>query len=359
MTQIELQSRRNDPVEDMPNPRGSLERIPLARWQEFVNTQPERTIFHHARWLSLISKQYKFPAHIYAWVKAGEVMAGLPFLGTSTLRRQRKLVSLPFTDNLRVLGSDAESLLALRDGLKATNFSSYYCVVNKTDQPLGFSCTPSGIVRHELDLTRSMSEIERGYARSLKSNLRKGQKANLQFSVSQDAAALDTFYQIHVKTRHRLGIPVQPRSFFNRLYRELIATGLGFVATVSHQGDPVSVGVFLVYGKTMVFKYAASELAALHLRPNDFLVGNAICDAVDRSLDTFDFGTSREVETGLRRFKRKWGATEYPLFNDCVVGNVAINRSDSLAMTFARATIRHTPSIVCRTAGKILYRYNT
>ena len=111
--------------------------------------------------------------------------------------------------------------------------------------------------------------------------------------------------------------------------------------------------MFLTYGSTIIYKYAASEVGTLDLRPNDFLVDHAIRLAIEQSFEQLDFGTSRVVETGLRRFKHKWGAVELPMVNDCLKGHIAPDEGDSRAMTWARAVIRKSPSSVCRTVGAL------
>ncbi|TWU34945.1 lipid II:glycine glycyltransferase FemX [Novipirellula artificiosorum] len=346
------------PIEPARDQQGSLECVTTDQWQEFVDSRSESTAFHHGRWLKLLQQHYGFPLRIYAWKQAGEVVAGLPFLETRTLFGKKMLISLPFSDNLRALGKDVTSLSGLRQGLQTTNFGRHVCVLNKTDAPLGFCCTPSGLVRHELNLTRSATDIESGYPRSLAQNLRKAYKANLQFKIRNDAEALEIFYRLHIKTRRKHGIPVQSCRFFSRLHQQMIVGGLGFIATASHCGHVVAAGVFLPYQQTLLYKYAASDGAALDLRPNDFLVHHVMKYGVESPMTKLDFGTSREIEIGLRRFKQKWGAIESTIYNDCLTGRIASDQGDSSAMSIARAVIRNSPSIACRAAGKLFYPFS-
>ena len=64
---------------------------------------------------------------------------------------------------------------------------------------------------------------------------------------SSDSEALDAFYRLHLLTRRRLGVPIQPRKFFRGVQRWLIANGLAFVGLVKKQDAIIAAGVFLTY----------------------------------------------------------------------------------------------------------------
>ncbi len=210
---------------------------------------------------------------------------------------------------------------------------------------------------HTLDTSRDLSEITSGYAASIRRNLRRAAKNGLEFAIHTDPATVAEFYRLHVLTRRKLGMPVQPRSFFTRLYERLIEPRLGGVAVVTQGGRTLSAVVFLSYQQTLIYKYAASDPTGLDLRPNDLVVDGLIRHAVASGCDRLEFGTSRDEEHGLRRFKSKWGAQERPLFAECFRGTPPGGSHDSAVVALARAVIRRSPTFVCRGLGEACYRF--
>jgi CelD/BcsL family acetyltransferase involved in cellulose biosynthesis len=332
--------------------------VTIDDWQSFVSSHPCSTPFHHRNWLELISVQYHLPICIYGLMRAGEMVAGIPFLETRTMFGRRQLICLPLSDNMRILARDSQTAADLATGLREMSFAPYARVLMKTDQPTNNEPTPMHVVRHELDVSRSLDVIEKQYASSLVRNIKRAKRNQLQFETRTDEQSLWRFYELHVATRRKLGIPVQPRSFFRRLHQKMIATGQGGVAEVRKDGQVISAVVFLKSPHTMIYKYAASDVAMLDLRPNDFMLYHLIRLAVDRGLSALDFGTSQFDETGLRRFKSKWGAEETEVFADCFHGLSDRSAVDSKLMSAMRGVIRRSPQFVCRGLGELFYRFH-
>jgi lipid II:glycine glycyltransferase (peptidoglycan interpeptide bridge formation enzyme) len=121
---------------------------------------------------------------------------------------------------------------------------------------------------------------------------------------------VDTFYQLHLLTRRRLRVPVQPRRFFRLLWENTISTGLGSVLIVEVAARPIAVVVFPAWNGTVVRKFSASDASTLSLRPNHLLLWHAIRTACEQGYRWFDFGRTNVGHEGLRSFKRSWGAAE-------------------------------------------------
>ena len=73
----------------------------------------------------------------------------------------------------------------------------------------------------------------------------------------ESAADVETFYRLHLQTRRRLGVPVQPRRFFALLLERVIRTGLGFVLTAHRDNVPVAGALFCAWNGTVMCKYSA------------------------------------------------------------------------------------------------------
>jgi CelD/BcsL family acetyltransferase involved in cellulose biosynthesis len=332
--------------------------LSLRQWQDYAEAHPDSTIFHHRNWIQLLIDQYGLGLHIPCVMHHGQVVAGLPFLETPSVWGPRRLVALPFTDCVRVLADSDQTAGEFRSRLTPAQYGHYRAMVIKTDTPLRAPTTPSCWVRHTLDSSGGFERVAAGFCRRPQQNVRRAGARQLRFECRRDADALQVFYRLHLKTRHRLGVPVQPRKFFARLYQRILTQNLGFVGLVQCAGAPIAAGVFLTYKSAMVYKYVASEPASLEHRPNDYLTHEAIRTAAEGGFATFDFGVSRSSQEGLRRFKRKWGAVESDVVSEYLIGNTRPLIENSRALRVLSTAIRHTPPFLCRAVGAIAYPFS-
>lgn len=333
-------------------------KLTVDQWQSYVESQQNSSIFHHRNWLELLNEQYGFEIRIPALVVDREIRAAIPLLQTRNLRGTKKLSSLPFTDYLPVLSSDPTTTGRLCEIIKNEFRGQFDSIVVRGDEPIPGLEIESHNVRHELATNRSMQDIESSFASAIRRNLRKSQRQQLEFQKRSDAAAIDIFYRLHVLTRKKLGVPVQSRAYFRKLNEKLIQTGLGFIGVVTKQNTPIAAVVLLGFNGRLVYKYAASDPAALEHRPNDLLVYNAIRIAAEEGYRCFDFGITDKKQDGLRRFKSKWGATESDVFYNYILGEPQELSELSHAVRLAAEVIKRSPTTVCRVLGKAFYKYS-
>lgn len=336
----------------------ALDRISIDQWHEFAASHARATAFHHRNWLELLVDQYGYHPHVFAIKRGGAVVSAVPFLETRGLSGRRKLISLPFTDWMEVLADCGSAGCEIINGLRETRFQRYHTVVIRTDKPLDGDPITNGWVRHELNTTGPVDQIIARSSSSVRRNLRKAQRSQLRFECRTDADAMESFYRLHLLTRKKLGVPIQPRLFFRRLAQWVFPHNLGFVGIVRKGPDAIAAGVFLTRGQMMTYKYGASHPDALDMRPNDWLFHQAIRRATEEGYSRFDFGISRLEEEGLRRFKRKWGASETAIHFEYIVGKGSESRLHSLPLSVASLAIRYGPPICCRAIGSLFYRYS-
>jgi lipid II:glycine glycyltransferase (peptidoglycan interpeptide bridge formation enzyme) len=187
-------------------------------------------------------------------------------------------------------------------------------------------------------------------------NVRRAERSGLLVEQGTSPQAVETFYRLHLLTRRRLGVPIQPRRFFERLAEEVLAAGLGFVLTV-RQGDvPLAAAVFLAWKGVLVYKYGASDARYWNLRPNHLLFWWAIRWGCEHDYRVLDWGRTDLTDRGLRDFKSGWGAIESPL-EYAVVADQPPSLAPSRLHSALRLLIRHSSPWVCRALGEHLYRY--
>ncbi|MCA9245479.1 MAG: GNAT family N-acetyltransferase [Planctomycetales bacterium] len=336
----------------------SIEHLTLREWQAFVASHPRSTVFHHHRWLELLSAQYAMKLKLVALRREGEILAAIPFLECRSFLGSRKLISLPFSDVqpfLQQSPKDGEQLLSALDAHLPQNYRS---IVIRCDEPLPTPYSTSHFVRHEINLDRPFAEIEKTFDSNIRRNLRRAQEGGLRFDSGVNRSLMEDFYRLHLATRKKHGVPIQPKSYFLRLQKEILEPGLGIVGRVSHNDRAVAAAVFLTYNQTFLYKYGASDINALALRPNDLLLYHGLRVGCERGYRQFDFGVSDRAQDGLRRFKTKWGAVESDAFHCYVRGEPEEARTNSLALRTLSPALRVAPAWCCRALGELFYRYS-
>ena len=329
------------------------------RWADFVARQPTATAFHHPDWGRLVASSYGFRAFALTTTDAsGKIRAGLPMIEIRHLRREPKWVSLPFTDYCPPLLSAPEEEAPLSSALRQASKAAGVRRV-EVRAPLAGAASASGAFRHVVPLEGDADQVFARFRRAVRQQIRQAENKGLTVRQGdRPEDLLDTFYQLHLRTRRRIGVPVQPRRFFHTLWESVISTGLGVVFVAEAAGQPVAAQVCLTWNGTMIGKFSASDDKAWSLRPNDLIIWHSIKTAFERGCRWLDMGRTDADNEGLRAFKRSWGAVEEPLVY-ATLGErpEPAGANEGKAGQLLASVIRHSPLVVCRAAGEALYRY--
>ena len=330
------------------------------RWADFVARQPAATPFHHPDWGRLIANCYGFRAFAVTTGDAtGGIRAGLPVIEVRHLRGKPKWVTLPFTDYCPPLvpapQEETDLVCALQRASKAWGITRV-----EVRAPLeGASSVSRRAFRHVIPLEGDPAAVYAGFRSSVQRNIRQAERRGVTIRWAERPEDLvDTFYRLHLRTRHRIGVPVQPRRFFRMLWESVIRTGLGSVLIAEASARPVAAVVLLSWNGTTIWKFNASDERAWSLRANNLVTWHVIKTACEQGSRWLDFGRTDADDEGLRVFKRRWGAVEEPL----VYGTLGVRPEpaparDGTADRLLASAIRHGPMVICRAAGEALYRY--
>jgi CelD/BcsL family acetyltransferase involved in cellulose biosynthesis len=315
------------------------------RWSEFTRTCGGATPFHTPAWAGFLSECYGFRTFVGAIVERGVVVAGIPIAEVG----RRRWSALPFTDECAPLG-DAERLGVALDHGRGRR-------VVDVRAPLPGAVGHAAALGHVLALTPDERDVAAGFHKSqVLRNIRRAEREGVAVrEATTEAELTDVYYALHVRTRRRLGAPVQRRRFFSLLWRRVLEPGGGYLLLAYHEDRPVAGAVFLAAGRTAVYKFGASDERRWSVRPNHLLFRDAIARSCAEGRTAFDFGRTDFADAGLREFKRGWGAVERRLVYSTLGGGAqATRRTASAFAVAARPVIRRSPPIVCRVAG-LLY----
>jgi CelD/BcsL family acetyltransferase involved in cellulose biosynthesis len=330
------------------------------RWVEFVFASEGATPFHHPAWAALLGDCYRYSA--FALVlndDAGRILAGLPVIDVSNRLTGKRWVSLPYTDACPPLvvprGSVEELVAGLEEERRRRGIPEFEL---RAELPGAETRRSSEAVVHTLPLAPDPGQMEQGFKPMVRRNIAKGNRAGLTVRRAESVGdVIDTFYGLHVRTRRRQGVPVQPRRYFGQLWQRILEPGLGFCLLVHSDQRPAAGAVFFAWKNTVIYKYGASDDRYLSSRPNHVLLWEAIRWGGANGYVALDLGRTDLDQDGLRRFKSSWGAREEPLVYSTLGEAGGGSGLSSYGAPLLSPLIRHSPASVCRAIGELLYRY--
>ena len=341
--------------------RGGSVLLPLTdpAWISFVEGHPEATPFHHPAWANVLARSYRFESCGLALVAAdGESEAAVPLIRLGGRASRRRGVSLPFTDRCPPLLAPGADRERLGDRLERARHGTGVGSLEVRDElPGGAGYAQAQGYRHVLALGPDVDEQFANVAKTTRYMVRKAERKGVEVRRSNSGAdLLEVFYRQHITTRRRLGVPVQPRRFFEVLARDYIEPGLGFVVIASLGDTPVASAVFLAWNRRIEYKYSASDRSHGDVGAGQAVVWDAIRWGCQNGHLELDFGRTERGHEGLRRFKRAWGGVERDLTYTLLADTPPRPRSGR-ALRILEPVIRKSPEVVSRAIGWAGYRY--
>jgi hypothetical protein len=330
------------------------------RWQDFIKSQINATIFHYPAWIKLLEDSYGYRPFITAVCdETGNIRAGFPIMEINSLLTGRRLVSLPFTDYCNPLYDDLIQLINLSEGIfQLSKEKSISKVELRWNYPSNDLFHPiSRYVLHTLKLDSDVEKVLKGVHRTQYQNVRRAEREDIKIERGNGLDDMRTFYKLQCLTRKRHGLPVQPWKFYELLYYQLLEKEFGFILLANQSERCLAAGIFLYAQKTLTYKFAAStNNEHQNFRANHLLTWNAICWGCKNGFKWFDFGRSDIEDTGLRTFKIRWGAEESAL-SYSYINDLPSQRTDSIFMPLMQYVIRKSPLWVGTAIGELIYKY--
>jgi CelD/BcsL family acetyltransferase involved in cellulose biosynthesis len=346
-----------------------------GRWQAFVEAAPDASIFHHPAWSGLLAECYGYRPFVAAVCDdAGQISVAIPVQEVTSPLTGRRWISLPFTDHCHPLYGAGLHLTesGARENDRSAELTRYLeelrrdagmpSIELRTRVSSAHGFVPDdGQVLHLLKLSSQSDEVFDKFHRSqVQRNISRAEREGVEVRRGKGREGLDAFYALHVDTRRRQGVPVQPKRYFELLQQRLLDTGLGFVLLAYSDGRPIAGAVFLTYKETLTYKYGASLSDSWALRPNHALFWTAIKWGCENGYEVFDWGKTSVDNEGLRRFKAQWGAEETSLLYSVLRGERHAEHRVGVPERLSglvEAFIQKSPPFVCRTLGEVFYKH--
>ena len=330
-----------------------------AHWIAYMNSQTKANIFHHPVWINLLANCYGYRPFIFAIRNRDhDICAGFPMMEIRNILKGHQWKSLPFTDHCTPLYSAKESF-----GYLIESLIDLYQKEKIPKIELRCELSPNfafhmqtQYVLHTLELSRGADMVASRFHATHRRNIKVAKNRGVRIEYGVKPEHIKAFYDLHVQSRSRLGIPVQPWKFFELLGRTVIEPGLGFVLLAYMDKECLAGAIFLHWHQTLTYKYGASRINGQKFRPNNLLFWTAIRWGCENGFNLFDLGRTDCANNGLRTFKSGWGAAEIPLAYSFSSSGSSLPSTDK-AVTILKSIIRKSPDWVCRIVGELFYRH--
>lgn len=332
-----------------------------ARWAALTVEHPDANIFHHPAWIELLRASYGYKPMVFAILDtSGQPLAALPLMQINSWLTGRRVVSLPFSDFCQPLTLNDTLLNDLVEGLQ-----SWRCQNRMPEIRIHWSLPniidvhpTETFARHITHLNLGSQQVFHGFSKTqVQQRIHKAERDGVNIKMSDRWEDMQLFYGMHLKTRRRLGTPIQPLRFFRLLWERLISQGLGFILLAYKDSQFLAGAVFLHSNKTLTYKYSASDPSYWKLRPNNLILWHAIQWGCEHGYHVFDWGRTEINNTGLRQFKLGWGSEEQMLNYSSLTKVPPKPTSGGNTFHLLTYLIQHSPTWVCRTIGELLYKH--
>jgi hypothetical protein len=357
------------------------------RWPSLVARHPYGSVFHTPSWLEALRRTYGYTTVALTSCPPGvELVDGIPFCEVKSWINGSRLVSLPFSDHcqplLRNMGDLAPFTECLREDrgrsgweyvelrlARETKLDSQSASVAATSggqrdegTPTGMSDSASNFAKyeeynfHRIDLRPDLEAIFENFHKScIQRKIQRAEREGLKYGTGRSESYLTKFYQLHVLTRRRHGLPPQPMKWFRNLKD---CFGESLTIHISSKNDqPMAAILTLLCKRTLVYKYGCSDAAFHRLGAMPMLFWKAIQEGKQRGAEEFDLGRSSMDNSGLAAFKQHLGAassklTYFRLGHCRAATSTADSRSRIASTVFTRM-----PGRLAQMAGRVLYRH--
>ncbi len=336
------------------------------RWDEFLARQPYASVFHTSAWAKSIREAYGYqPCYLVLENADGQYAAGIPLFLIKSRFTGTRLVCLPFSDYCYPLSENPEDIAILLNAAKEDMADQGATYLEIRGWPSGIPDEELGLLpfhyhlSHSIDLKQNIDALEKKFSTNARRSIRKALKNNVLVRRAESESDLKDFYRFNVQTRKKNGVIPQPYSYFQSVYRNLVIPGVGYLSVAEWQGEIIAASIFLVYKDTIYYKYNASDRCHLGKCPNHLLVWEAIKQAYDDGLVTFDLGRCSPDDEGLRTFKNRWGAQEMdlPCYYYPVIKGTMTYTDTSLKYKIMNQVVGTMPDFLLKAIGSKVYKH--
>lgn len=300
-----------------------LEDKGLSRWDESLATFSNAGLFHQSLWIKIVCKVYQLRPHLIS-IERDQKLCLIPGFVKSTFCQRKLFVSMPFNFSAKVLFHD-EGLL--KEGVRILRDYDFQKILINDDlgEIAGLERVDTGLVESILTLSPEPEAVQTIKSSSMyrdsRRRERRSREAGFEYKLLENEEELSDFFRVYAKFyRDQFRMVIHPYSLFNSIRKLLVPSGNAEIHLMMRDGKVVGGLVILKGGNFAHYCWGAYDVRFKHLSPLKILLMRAIESLLVQGYQLLSLGTSPTNNTGLRFFKRQWGAEERMAFMSCLRG---------------------------------------
>ncbi len=313
-------------------------RVQDQRWDKLAALSPDASVLHRRWFNDLLVDCWHEPDCSQVVMDGQEVVAILPLqhrLFCNELHSPGRGFAGPALhpgldqagrrSALELLASAATRVAAR---LGATGVRMSPATVSRSFRAGSSPQLPGSIIeqRHsvrQIDLARPWSDVESGFRKTTRHELRKAEKAGVTIRLLTPSGATVAYYPMHQETYARTGATPHPAAYFAGIWRHAIAGGQCRVLCASLRGEDVAVlNIGIDHGAAWYWTGAATK-AGLECRAGHLLQAYAMQALHAEGFELYDLGPLATEATegklrGLFTFKTGFGGDDV-MVEECLL----------------------------------------
>lgn len=338
------------------------------RWDFFVENHPWGWVSQLSDWGKILEECFKHIKGYYLAIfnEDNQITGGLPIFSCKSWLTGKRLVSIPHATLSDPLVSSLEGMSLLLDatiklsktlGIKnieiRTLMSSPFFPTEQFEDHRYFQ-------HHYIKLMPDPEELRKSFHRTcVRQRISRALGSKLELRIGEKESDLAAFYQLHILTRKRHGLPPQPYKFFRLLWDTFYSSNRIKILYAMFHDQPVAALILLNFKNRMSAEFAASNEQFRDLSPNHLLFWEAIKMACLDGFEIFDFGRTPPRNSELMEFKRRWGTKmkDLPHFYYPKQRQGRTSRDSQLSYRLIQTVCRKAPNSILPNIGRFCYAH--
>ncbi len=330
-----------------------------ARWDAFVAQHPKGTFFHRSGWGKVVQDTFGHTPHYLVAEKNRQWVGILPLFRVSSPFYGRNLISIPYAVYGGSLSDDPAVTSKLMEAAQVCGKEQKAGYVELRQMHSLQDDLPHSdlYVTYRKELPKDAAEILPGIPKKARAEVRRARdKFKLSFAETDD---LQSFYQLFVDNKKRLGSPSLPMRWLRALRTEF-GSKVVIHMVKSEEGEPMAAVMSFRHGDTLYAYYSGAIKERQKTGVNNFIYCSIMEWCVQNGFRVFDFGRSRR-DTGAASFKKNMGFVAEPLHYEYLMleegASLPEFNPSNPKLSMPRKIWSHLPPIVARGLSGPLSRY--
>lgn len=274
------------------------------RWDDYVRTHPDGSLFHETAWLNSVAAAYKHPSILLQATSGGKVTGVLPLHHVKSMLFGSRLVSTAFGVYGGILADDQPTTEALAAAARDVAKERGAAYVELRSAKAGLAGLPVKDLYYafQIPIAKTVDDTLKNLSKKMRQDLRRSSNKD-SFTFHSDVST-EIFYDLYLHTLRFHGTPPFPLKWFQALRANLgdRVVMLG----VKHEGTWVGASMMFRDRNSLMPFYTGVPRVFYKLRTTVALHAQMVKLAVESGASVLDLGRSK-IGTGAYDAKTHWG----------------------------------------------------